>query len=248
MRDTVLLFTSLKEPVDALTDEQAGQLFKAILAYQTGEAVSLDGLLNVVFLQIKQQLDYNNDKYNEMCKKRSDAGKKGMLSRWGKVDNTDNDVITNDNNVTSVITDDNKNNHNDNDTDNDNDNVNENVSYQQIVDMYNDTCVSYPRVRAVSDKRKKAIKARLRKYTVDDLQEVFTLAEQSDFLKGQNDRNWNADFDWLMSEGNIPKVLERKYNDDRKGVNNGLDNADAKRDREIDEILKHINDPEEPLF
>lgn len=122
MRDTVLLFTSLKEPVDALTDEQAGQLFKAIFAYQTGEAVTLDGLLNVVFLQIKQQLDYNNDKYLETCKKRSEAGKKGMQSRWGKADNTDNKVITNDNNVISVITSDNKNNHNDNDNDNENEN------------------------------------------------------------------------------------------------------------------------------
>lgn len=119
MRETVLLFTSLKEPVDALTDEQAGQLFKAILSYQSGDDVALDGLLNVVFLQIKQQLDYNNEKYVATCKKRSDAGKKGMLSRWGKTDNTDNNVITNDNIVTSVITGDNKNNYNDNDNDND---------------------------------------------------------------------------------------------------------------------------------
>ena len=121
MRDTVLLFTSLKEPVDALTDEQAGQLFKAILAYQSGEDVALDGLLKVVFLQIKQQLDYNNEKYVATCKKRSDAGKKGMLSRWVKADNMDNKAITNDNIVTRVITGDNKNNHNDNDNDNDND-------------------------------------------------------------------------------------------------------------------------------
>jgi len=218
-----------------LPDETAGKLIKAVCAYKLGEGVEVnDPVIAAIYAMICEQLDADADKYADICEKRSQARK-----------NKTQQMITNDNKCKQMLssaTD------NDNDNDTDNDNVNENVSYQQIVDMYNDTCVSYPRVRAVSDRRKKAIKARLRKYTVDDLQEVFTLAEQSDFLKGQNSSNWNADFDWLMSEGNIPKVLEHKYNDDRKGVNNGLDNADAKRDREIDEILKHINDPEEPLF
>ena len=126
MRETVLLYTSIKEPVDALTDEQAGKLFKAILAYQTDNDVVLDGLLNVVFLQVKQQIDYNNDKFDETTKKRSEAGKKGMESRWNK-NNKDNNVITNDNDVISVITPDNKNNYNDNDNVNVNDNENDNV-------------------------------------------------------------------------------------------------------------------------
>jgi len=125
MRETVLLYTSIKEPVDALTDEQAGKLFKAILAYQTDDDVVLDGLLNVVFLQVKQQIDYNNDKFDETAKKRSEAGKKGMQSRWNK-NNDDNTVITNDNNVISAITPDNKNNYNDNDNVNDNVNDNDN--------------------------------------------------------------------------------------------------------------------------
>ena len=125
MRDTVLLYTSIKEPVDELTDEQAGKLFKAILAYQTDNDVVLDGLLKVVFLQVKQQIDYNNDKFDETAKKRSEAGKKGMESRWNK-NNNDNNVITNDNNVKDVITSDNKNNYNDNGNDNDNDNGNGN--------------------------------------------------------------------------------------------------------------------------
>ena len=132
MRETVLLYTSIKEPVDALTDEQAGKLFKAILAYQTDNDVVLDGLLNVVFLQVKQQIDYNNDKFDETTKKRSEAGKKGMESRWNK-NNKDNNVITNDNDVISVITPDNKNNYNDNDNDNVNVNVNDNENDNVIV-------------------------------------------------------------------------------------------------------------------
>ena len=35
-------------------------------------------------------------------------------------------------------------------------------------------------------------------------------------LKGRNDRNWTADFNWLMNSGNMAKVLEGKYTDNRQ--------------------------------
>lgn len=87
----------------------------------------------------------------------------------------------------------------------------ERVDYQRVAAMYNDTCVSYPRLKTLSDARKKAIKARLKTYTYEDLQTVFTKAEASDFLKGKNDRNWSATFDWLMKDTSIAKVLDGNY-------------------------------------
>jgi len=92
------------------------------------------------------------------------------------------------------------------------------VNYQEIVDLYHDTCVSYPRVRTLSDKRKKAIKARLKKYKLDDFEILFQKAEASSFLKGSNSRNWNADFDWLIGDNNMVKVLEGKYDDKQKAA------------------------------
>ena len=86
------------------------------------------------------------------------------------------------------------------------------VDYELIARMYNDTCVSFPRLTTLSDARKKAIKARLNKYSLEDLQKLFTLAEASDFLKGNNSRNWSANFDWLMKDTNIAKVLDGNYN------------------------------------
>lgn len=85
------------------------------------------------------------------------------------------------------------------------------VNYQQIADMYNATCVSFPRMTVLSEKRKKAIKARLRKYSVDDIQRAFELAEESDFLKGTNGRNWSATFDWIMCDANMAKILDGNY-------------------------------------
>jgi hypothetical protein len=37
------------------------------------------------------------------------------------------------------------------------------------------------------------------------------MAEESDFLKGANDRNWVADFDWIMNDTNMAKILDGKY-------------------------------------
>lgn len=91
------------------------------------------------------------------------------------------------------------------------------VTCQQIADLYNDTCVSFPRLKNLSDSRKKAIKARLRVYTVEDFKKLFEKAEASAFLKGANERNWSATFDWLIKDNNMAKVLDGNYDDTPKG-------------------------------
>ena len=88
--------------------------------------------------------------------------------------------------------------------------------FATIRELYNSVCGSYPRLVKMSEKRKKAISARLRTgYTVDDFRKVFEIAEASDFLKGKNKRNWSADFDWLICDSNMTKVLEGKYSNGR---------------------------------
>ena len=48
-------------------------------------------------------------------------------------------------------------------------------------------------------------------YTYDDFQTLFSKAESSDFLKGNNSRNWQATFDWLIKDTNIAKTLDGNY-------------------------------------
>lgn len=79
--------------------------------------------------------------------------------------------------------------------------------------MYNDTCVSYPRLTKLSDSRKKSIRARLKQYSIDDFKRLFQMAEDSSFLKGHNGRNWSATFDWLIKDANMAKVLDGNYVD-----------------------------------
>ena len=91
----------------------------------------------------------------------------------------------------------------------------ERIDCQQIVDLYHSICKSFPSVRSLSDARKKAIKARLKIYSIDDFRTVFENAEASSFLKGE-DGGWKASFDWLIKEGNMLKVLEGNYADKPK--------------------------------
>lgn len=88
----------------------------------------------------------------------------------------------------------------------------DNRNYQEIITLYNSICKSYRRVTKISDKRRKAIAARLNSgYTEDDFKRLFEIAEQNEFLKGKNKNNWTATFDWLICDGNMAKVLDGNY-------------------------------------
>lgn len=91
------------------------------------------------------------------------------------------------------------------------------VPYSEIVGLYHTICLSYPRLRSTGQNRRKAIAARWKEYgqSLDAFRELFERAEASLFLKGRNGRNWTADFDWLLNGGNMAKVLEGKYGEER---------------------------------
>ena len=102
------------------------------------------------------------------------------------------------------------------------------IDYDGIKDAYNSLCPSLPAVKSLSDARRKAIKARLNSYTVDDLNEAFMKAEASDFLKGKNDRNWRANFDWILKDANIAKILDGLYdNRQARSQNKAADKLDC---------------------
>lgn len=84
-------------------------------------------------------------------------------------------------------------------------------NFQQVIDLYNEVCISLPKVTKLSDSRKKAIKARLNSYTIEDLRTIFSMAEESDFLSGRKVPNSWCSFDWLMKDSNTAKVLDGNY-------------------------------------
>ena len=110
----------------------------------------------------------------------------------------------------------------------------------EVLDAYHEICKSFPKVIKVTPARQKQIRDRLAAYTMEEIKTVFRNAEGSDFLKGKTGK-WKADFDWLMGEKNIVKVLEGKYADERK------ETGPVWRPREFDEdeqraIQRMLND------
>lgn len=86
--------------------------------------------------------------------------------------------------------------------------------YSEIQKLYSSICRSYPKLTKLSDARKKAIHARFTSgYKLDDFKRLFEMAESSTFLKGHNNRNWQATFDWLIKDANMAKVLDGNYED-----------------------------------
>lgn len=97
------------------------------------------------------------------------------------------------------------------------------VPYESIRNLYNETCVSLSQCKAMSEARKKAVKARFSSgYSLEDFKTLFEKAEASSFLKGKNGRNWRASFDWLIKDANMAKVLDGNY-DDKGGAMSGAD-------------------------
>lgn len=97
------------------------------------------------------------------------------------------------------------------------------VPYEKIRELFNSTCPSFAKVLGINGKRKIAVAARWKEHPdLDFFKEYFERVEASDFLKGKNDRNWKATFDWLMNAANMDKVREGKYGGDRGGKRHGI--------------------------
>lgn len=87
--------------------------------------------------------------------------------------------------------------------------------YSLIVDLYHEKLPTLPRVKVLTEKRKKAVKARhmgIMESTLNNWAEYFQKASSSAFLMGEiPGKDWRADFDFLITEKAAIGVLEGKY-------------------------------------
>lgn len=94
-KDSFVMYTKYIDIFKELTDEQAGKLIKVILEYVNDLNPEPTGLIKIAFIPIMQDLKKDLVKWKDEKQKRSEAGKKGMESRY----NNANKDITNANNV-----------------------------------------------------------------------------------------------------------------------------------------------------
>ena len=194
--------------------------------------------VDLAFALIRVGLDDNVRTYNEICERRREYGRKGGLAKQANVSkskqkqakaNNSSKSKQNVANVANVS----KSSYNDN-------NKEPNGSYDIIYnnkkksskeDSQKETDVSFspadfvlffngwmdeenamiPRIKSLSEQRKKSLGARIREYGKPALSTVIRKAAASDFLNGKNGRDFVATFDWLMKPTNFPKVLEGNY-------------------------------------
>lgn len=248
-----VLYYDYREHLALLSDEERGRLLMALLDYaENGKEQELDGAARMAFSFIRAQMDRDAAKYARTVESRRKAGKQG--GRPPKANESDenqseakkaNGFTENQSEAKKPDTNTNINTNINTNTDTNTDNnippkggespapSADPVPYSVIVDMYHTISKSYPKLRTISENRKKAIAARWKehKQNLDTFRELFTRAEASLFLKGKNKRNWAADFNWLMNSENMAKVLEGNYDNDKQegGQSHGKHSGYAER-------------------
>lgn len=178
-----------------------------------------DNILHIANWEKYQSTDKLNEirEYNRLAQQKSRAKRKALLPV--------NDNV-NDKSMTSQRCQ-----GTDIDKDLEKDKERESIDYKGITALYNSICVSFPSVKTLSEQRKKAIRARLKSYTMDDFKALFEKAEASDFLKGNNGTNWSATFDWLIKDANMAKVLDGNYDNKQHKIGaNGIALTNEKSD------------------
>ena len=98
----------------------------------------------------------------------------------------------------------------------------EEINYNKLIEIYNFNCPNLPQVKKLTEKRKKTIKGFLKEFTQEQFEEICKIANSNSFLKGNNDRGWKADFDFLMRVDKATSILEGKYENNNIKSNNNV--------------------------
>jgi hypothetical protein len=87
------------------------------------------------------------------------------------------------------------------------------VPEAKIVAQYNDICVHLPGIKVMTAKRKRELRARWKQHPKLDwwIGYFRYVNDKCPFLNGNNDRQWCANFDFLLRESAMAKILEGSY-------------------------------------
>lgn len=112
----------------------------------------------------------------------------------------------------------------------------ERIDYGKLKDYFNSRAAKagIPGIKTLTDARKAAIRARVAQYGKKAVETVMGKVTESDFLRGKNDRDWQATFEWIFNQRNFTRILEGVYDNkshqpgDDGDVNDYWRNLDGK--------------------
>lgn len=241
MKETFILYTSYKDAIMVLSDEQAGRLLKAIFEYATtGIKQEIDDTaVKFAYMLIVSQIESSNRQYEKKCERL----RANIQKRWNT--NVSNDV-QDDTEVsdgiqthtkeyksiqknTDVCLDrydryDRKNKEEEDNKKKDEPSLcagaqsSSSSDYSEVVEYWNaavERSESAMRpLRGLTENRKAAIRARLREHKQEGMAAIRQMIDKavvSDFLNGRNSRNAIFTFDRLMSPSMFQKTLEGNF-------------------------------------
>ncbi|MEO2061928.1 MAG: DUF6291 domain-containing protein [Christiangramia sp.] len=85
LKHSFVLYNDYIDTTDELSDEEAGKLFKMILAKVNDRQIECDSkLLRLIFKPIEKAIDRDLQKYENKIQEKSNAGQIGNLKRWNR--------------------------------------------------------------------------------------------------------------------------------------------------------------------
>jgi|WetSurMetagenome_2_1015567.scaffolds.fasta_scaffold07149_14 hypothetical protein len=94
------------------------------------------------------------------------------------------------------------------------------IDYEALMRYFNETFKGKLKaITIMTQKRKQAVHARAAEHGKEAIQKAFNKILGSKFLLGDNDRNWQCNFDWIFLPTNFIKILEGNF-DTKNGTNN----------------------------
>lgn len=103
---------------------------------------------------------------------------------------------------------------------------------EKVAELWREICVpaGLADIRILTVSRKNKIKQRAKVLAdLDAWRDYFEKIARAPFLRGENDRNWRADFDWaIRNDENVDKVLCGRYGDQQEDRNEAFAKEVAK--------------------
>lgn len=112
------------------------------------------------------------------------------------------------------------------------------LEVSRAVEVWREVCVpvGMPDVMSLNDKRRRQLAARLGQHGLDGWRAACVRAANSAHCRGENNRGWRCNLDFLSSESGFTKTMEGNY-DDRAGT----DRRTADRRRAWSEAIDEAN-------
>jgi hypothetical protein len=187
-----LLDNNLIHTISHLSNDKAGELFKHILAFVNNQnPTSEDLVINLAFEPIKRAII----KDIHTRAKRSNGGYASVESKKSTKVNKSQQSSTKVNKVQQSSTKLNE--------------VQKKTDYQEIINIFNSTCIDLPKA-SLTDDRIKMIDKILQSFNLEQIGIVFTNTSKSDYLCGKK-VEWKANLSWLLTPKNFVRVLEGNF-------------------------------------